>query len=71
MPPAPRLYLADDRAGRQPVLNATDIAKPIQERIEARAATLHQRWELLFANRLSVPGVQALRRRPFLPRRGR
>ena len=42
------------------VLNATDIAKPIQERIEARAATLHQRWELFFANRLSTEEFKVL-----------
>ena len=52
------------------VLNATDIAKPIQERIEARAATLHQRWELLFANRLSTEEFCPCVGDPFIPRRG-
>lgn len=42
------------------VLNATDIAKPIQDRIETRAETLHERWEAVFANRLSAGDFKAL-----------
>lgn len=42
------------------VLNATDIAKPIQERLEGRAGDLHQRWELVFANRLSADEFKQL-----------
>lgn len=35
------------------VLNATDIAKPIQDRAEAGAAALRGRWDKLYANQLS------------------
>ncbi|MCB1900131.1 protein phosphatase CheZ [Cognatazoarcus halotolerans] len=42
------------------VLNATDIAKPIQERIEARAGALHARWESVFANKLSADDFKTL-----------
>lgn len=36
------------------VLDATDIAKPIQDTLESRAAELNSRWNLVFENRLSV-----------------
>lgn len=35
------------------VLNATDIAKPIQDRAEAGAAALRSRWDKLYANQLN------------------
>lgn len=35
------------------VLNATDIAKPIQDRVEADADVLRARWDRLYANQLS------------------
>lgn len=35
------------------VLNATDIAKPIQDRVEAGADVLRARWDRLYANQLS------------------
>ncbi|MDP5240295.1 protein phosphatase CheZ [Uliginosibacterium sp. 31-16] len=36
------------------VLNATDIAKPIQDRIEERATELATRWDKLYDRKLSV-----------------
>lgn len=42
------------------VLNATDIAKPIQDDLQARADQLNQRWELLFANKLSTEEFKQL-----------
>ena len=42
------------------VLNATDIAKPVQEEQIAKAAALGARWEKMFANQLSVPEFKAL-----------
>jgi chemotaxis protein CheZ len=36
------------------VLNATDIAKPIQDALEGRASELSTRWNNLFDNQLSV-----------------
>lgn len=42
------------------VLNATDIAKPIQDRVQARADALHERWELVFANKLSAADFKTL-----------
>ncbi|AOZ52783.1 protein phosphatase CheZ [Chromobacterium vaccinii] len=36
------------------VLNATDIAKPFQDKLESQAAALSERWEKLFANLLSI-----------------
>ena len=42
------------------VLNATDIAKPIQDRVESGAAALHGRWEQVYANQLSVDEFKAL-----------
>ena len=35
------------------VLNATDIAKPIQDKVEADAGALRARWDRLYANQLS------------------
>ncbi|NMG27322.1 protein phosphatase CheZ [Aromatoleum evansii] len=42
------------------VLNATDIAQPIQNRIQSGASDLHSRWDRLFANQLSVEEFKAL-----------
>lgn len=42
------------------VLNATDIAQPIQNRIGSGAQHLHARWDKLFANQLSVDEFKAL-----------
>lgn len=42
------------------VLNATDIAKPIQDRVEKSSIALHQRWEKLYAKELSVDEFKAL-----------
>ncbi|MEC5388346.1 protein phosphatase CheZ [Uliginosibacterium sp. H3] len=42
------------------VLNATDIAKPIQDRVEEHAASLDERWEKLYAKQLSVDEFKAL-----------
>jgi len=42
------------------VLNATDIAKPIQDRVEQNSISLHARWEKLYARKLSVDEFKAL-----------
>jgi chemotaxis protein CheZ len=42
------------------VLNATDIAIPLQDDVEKRASTLHDRWEKLYRNELSVDEFKAL-----------
>jgi len=42
------------------VLNATDIAQPIQSKVGADAAKLHERWDRLFANQLTVDEFKAL-----------
>ena len=42
------------------VLNATDIAKPIQEQLQDKAGTLQERWARLYANQLSVDEFKAL-----------
>jgi chemotaxis protein CheZ len=42
------------------VLNATDVAKPIQDRVENTAQALHGRWERVFANQLSVDEFKTL-----------
>ncbi|MDB5813582.1 MAG: protein phosphatase CheZ [Rhodocyclales bacterium] len=42
------------------VLNATDIAKPIQDRVEQNSIALHARWEKLYAKQLSVEEFKAL-----------
>lgn len=42
------------------VLNATDIAKPIQDKVEADAVALRAKWDRVFANKLSVDEFKAL-----------
>lgn len=42
------------------VLNATDIAKPAQDDLDRAIAALGGRWELMFANRLSVDEFKQL-----------
>ncbi len=42
------------------VLNAADIAKPIQEELMARSTAMAQRWDKMFANQLSVDEFKAL-----------
>jgi chemotaxis protein CheZ len=42
------------------VLNATDIAKPLQDELLTRSETLAARWERLFASQLSVDEFKAL-----------
>ncbi|SCK05623.1 protein phosphatase CheZ [Vogesella sp. LIG4] len=42
------------------VLNATDIAKPIQDELQGQAEHLGQRWEKLFANQLSTTEFKQL-----------
>jgi chemotaxis protein CheZ len=42
------------------VLNATDIAKPIQDRVEQHSVSLNARWEKLYAKQLSVDEFKAL-----------
>lgn len=42
------------------VLNAADIAKPIQDELMVRSAALSQRWDKMFANQLSVDEFRQL-----------
>ncbi len=42
------------------VLNATDVAIPMQDDIEKRSSLLHDRWEKLYRNELSVDEFKAL-----------
>jgi chemotaxis protein CheZ len=42
------------------VLNATDIARPLQDDLLARSQALGERWERMFANQLSVDEFKAL-----------
>ncbi|EXI68162.1 MAG: chemotaxis regulator CheZ [Candidatus Accumulibacter adjunctus] len=42
------------------VLNATDIANPLQEQLEAASTALATRWDALFANRLAVDEFRLL-----------
>ncbi|MCL4681994.1 MAG: protein phosphatase CheZ [Rhodocyclaceae bacterium] len=42
------------------VLNATDVAKPIQDRLQAQAAALSGRWDRLYGGDLSVSEFKAL-----------
>jgi len=42
------------------VLNATDIAVPLQDELEAGAVLLSDKWEALFANRMSVEDFKLL-----------
>lgn len=55
------------------VLNATDIAKPLQDAVAGDAATLERKWERLYANELSVEEFKALadETRGFIGRVGR
>ena len=50
--------LTEQAASR--VLNATDIARPIQDKVETDAAALQARWDKLFANQLSVDEFKTL-----------
>ena len=42
------------------VLNATDIAKPLQDSLQSQAEGLGTRWEKVFTNQLSVDEFKAL-----------
>lgn len=42
------------------VLNATDIAKPIQDELQTSAETLGGRWDKVYANQMSVEEFKAL-----------
>lgn len=42
------------------VLNATDIANPLQEQLEVSAARLATRWDALFANQMAVDDFRLL-----------
>ena len=42
------------------VLNATDIAKPLQDDLLAKSEALAERWQKMFANQLSVDDFKAL-----------
>ena len=42
------------------VLNATDIAKPIQDKVQADAETLRARWDRLYARQMSADEFRAL-----------
>jgi len=42
------------------VLNATDIAKPLQDELLATSQSLNQRWDRMFANQLSVDDFKSL-----------
>jgi len=42
------------------VLNATDVAKPIQDKLESDADALRARWDRVYANELSVEEFKAL-----------
>lgn len=42
------------------VLNATDIAKPLQDDLLTRSGAMAQRWEKMFANQLSVEEFKSL-----------
>lgn len=42
------------------VLNATDVAKPIQDQLESQSATLSGRWDSLLRNELSVDDFKQL-----------
>jgi chemotaxis protein CheZ len=42
------------------VLNATDIAKPLQDQLLAKSDDLAARWDRMFANQLSVDDFKAL-----------
>jgi chemotaxis protein CheZ len=42
------------------VLNATDIANPLQDKLEADSAVLAAKWDALFANQIGVEGFKQL-----------
>jgi chemotaxis protein CheZ len=42
------------------VLNATDIANPLQEELEAASAALAAKWDALFANQMGVEEFKQL-----------
>jgi len=42
------------------VLNATDIAKPLQDELEASSRALGERWDRLYANQMSVADFKVL-----------
>ena len=42
------------------VLNATDIANPLQEQLEASSAALAAKWDALYANQMSVDAFKQL-----------
>lgn len=42
------------------VLNATDIAQPLQDKVQADAGHLQQKWDRLFANQLGVEEFKVL-----------
>jgi len=50
--------LTEQAASR--VLNAVDIARPIQDKLDADARALQARWDKLFANQLSVDEFKRL-----------
>ena len=54
------------------VLNATDIAKPLQDKVCADADALAEKWDRLFANQLSVDDFKMLAQetRQFMSRVG-
>ncbi|MDR2926256.1 MAG: protein phosphatase CheZ [Azoarcus sp.] len=52
------VQMTDQAASK--VLNATDIAKPLAEKIQTESEALRGRWDKLFANRLSVEEFKSL-----------
>ena len=54
------MHMTEQAASR--VLNATELVQPVQNRLQADAAELEQRWDQLFANDLSVDEFKALAR---------
>jgi chemotaxis protein CheZ len=50
--------MTEEAASR--VLNATDIAMPVQNELEQRTRDLGSRWDKMFANQLSVDDFKAL-----------
>ena len=51
-------HMTEQAASR--VLNATDLVKPLQDKMQSDAELLEQRWNQLFANELSVDDFKAL-----------
>lgn len=51
-------HMTEQAASR--VLNATDVAKPLQEKMQSDAQSLEERWNRLFGNELSVDEFKAL-----------